>query len=70
MNNSFVSVMWGKPRAKPWDIVKGRRFACCHSPIGKGHWWLCLEWGRYPKIRKGQTVYIPRFAPVSVVDIG
>ena len=30
-----------RPKCKPWDIVKGRRMACCHG-LGKHERW-CLE---------------------------
>ena len=43
------------PKCKPWDIVKGRRFKCCHG-LGKHTRW-CL---------KGvKTLIIPRFSEVS-----
>ncbi len=48
-----------RPKCKPWDIIKGRRFACCH---GKGeHTRLCF---------KGITsIAIPRIGKISVSDL-
>ena len=32
-----------KPKCKPWDIVKGRRFECCHQKVKDGHNRRCME---------------------------
>ncbi len=49
-----------RPKCKPWDIVKGRRFACCH---GKGeHMRFCLT---------GVTsIAIPQIGKISACDWG
>lgn len=48
-----------KPRCKPWDIVKGRRFECCH---GKGeHTRWCLK--------AVKTLIIPTFSEISPKDL-
>ncbi len=27
----IMARLFEKPKCKPWDIVKGRRFKCCHG---------------------------------------
>lgn len=52
---------FAKPKCKPWDIVKGRRFKCCHG-LGEHTLW-CLEGMR------GKTIIIPKFSQISVGDL-
>lgn len=37
---SILVQIWGQPRAKPWDYVKGRRFKCC-GEVKPRHWRYC-----------------------------
>ena len=39
-----------KPKCKPWDIVKGHRYVCCHG-LGKHTQW-CLIADRTLRIRR------------------
>lgn len=47
------------PRCKPWDIVKGRRFECCHG-LGEHTRW-CL------KVVK--TLIVPKVSEISARDL-
>lgn len=37
-----IARYFAKPKCKPWDIVKGRRYECCHSLISTGHIFWCF----------------------------
>ena len=50
-----------KPKCKPWDMVKGRRLACCHGLGEHTHW--CMVWIR------GMVLSIPRIREISVGDL-
>lgn len=61
MNNELVvAKFFEKPKCKPWDLVKGRRYACCHYPIGK-HSPYCLSWGI--------SISMPKFKELTYYDI-
>lgn len=60
--------LWERPRAKPWDIKKGRRFACCRNPVGRGHcWWCAVQFGL--RAGEGHVLTIPKFSQVSAEDL-
>ena len=46
-----------RPRCKPWDLVKQRRYRCCHALTSGEHGWGCMT---------GQTIHIPKFAEISL----
>ena len=48
-----------RPKCKPWDIVKGRRYGCCHG-LGKHTQW-CLK--------DGKTLTVPRLSELSTDDL-
>lgn len=57
--DSVVLVMaqfFTRPRCHPWDLVKKRRFRCCHALTTGEHGRGCMV---------GQTVHVPKFAEVE-----
>ncbi|KKL49780.1 hypothetical protein LCGC14_2312090 [marine sediment metagenome] len=55
-NDSFPSGLvmarfFERPRCRPWDLVKGRRYRCCHALTSEGHGRGCMT---------GVTVHIPK----------
>lgn len=57
----IMAQILGRPRAKPWDYVKGRRFRCCGG----------LKPLHRPYCPQGEdtTINIPRFASISTRGI-
>ena len=53
--------LFEKPKCKPWDIVKGRRFECCHG-LGEHTRW-CFEGMR------GKILLLPKFGKISAVGL-
>ena len=49
------------PKCKPWDLVKKKRFSCCHGLISEGHGQYCLS-GKMkiiiPKLSNITTAYL------------
>ncbi len=56
---SVFTRLFEKPKCKPWDIVKGRRFECCHG-AGK-HMRFCMS--------QVGTLHIPQIASLSAKDL-
>ena len=48
-----------KPKCKPWDIVKGRRFGCCHG--AREHMRFCMSGVK--------TLRISKIASLSAKDL-
>ena len=48
------------PKCRPWDIVKSRRFPCCHNPVENGHHKYCNEVFRF------STITIPKLIEVRL----
>ncbi len=60
MNQPLVSGrIFEKPKCKPWDIVKGRRFKCCHG-LGE-HTQSCLGGTR--------TIFISKFEKITAGEL-
>ena len=58
--NSIGLVMaqfFTRPRCRPWDLVKSRRFRCCHAlTTGEhGRGWMT-----------GKTIHVPKFAEIEL----
>ena len=46
-----------RPHCKPWDLVKERRFRCCHALTTGEHGRGCMT---------GQTIHVPKFAEIEL----
>lgn len=55
--------MFGRPKCKPWDLAKGKRFECCHYLKEQGHSWWCLNGLR------GKVLRIPPFKAIKSEEI-
>ncbi len=47
-----MSRFFERPRCRPWDLVKGRRYRCCHTLTSEGHGRGCMT---------GVTVHISKY---------
>ena len=52
-----VARFFERPHCKPWDLVKERRFRCCHALTTDEHGRGCMT---------GQTIHIPEFAEITL----
>ena len=66
MEVSYIFALWGRPKAKPWDFVRGRRFRCCGHLTTQNHSLICRVKARYAASHQGETIHIPKFAPLSL----
>ncbi|KKK56229.1 hypothetical protein LCGC14_3066650 [marine sediment metagenome] len=53
----FLAQLFTRPRCKPWDLVKGRRFRCCHALTTGEHGRGCMT---------GKTIHVPKFAEIEL----
>ena len=52
-----------KPKCKPWDIVKGRRFPCCHWKVENGHMKYCHT------NFMGKTLMVPQCGEITAGEL-
>ena len=55
----ILSRFFDKPKCKPWDIVKGRRFKCCHG-LGEHTRWCSTSL---------KVITVPKFGRISAEDL-
>ena len=61
---SVFAKLFERPKCKPWDIVKGRRFECCHG-FGRHQWWC---FGNVMFSNQGR-INIPKFGSLTAEDL-
>ena len=52
-----LEALFERPHCKPWDLVKERRFRCCHALTTGEHGRGCMT---------GQTIHVPKFAEIEL----
>ena len=52
-----------RPKCKPWDLAKGRRFICCHQLKKDGHNPWCIE------ALRGVEIKISAINTISAKDL-
>ena len=53
----FLAQLFTRPRCKPWDLVKQRRYRCCRALTSGEHGWGCMT---------GKTIHIPKYAEITL----